>query len=169
MDDGDFAEDDGGFDYGEEIGDVIGDEEDEPEEEEPEDEEEEPEEEPEEVEEEGLVPMREAIPATGAPAGQQRPCPNPQRRTIPRLSKFEVSRLIGIRAKQLDNYNPNAPTIPGELRIAGPMVDIGDEIDSVKIATMELKAKKFPLKVRRYLPDGSCEDWTVEELENTYL
>jgi len=28
----------------------------------------------------------------------------------------------------------------------------------------ELKARKIPLIIRRYLPDGSYEDWRIEEL-----
>lgn len=33
-----------------------------------------------------------------------------------------------------------------------------------QIAMKELRAGKIPFTVRRYLPDGSYEDWSVEEL-----
>ena len=36
--------------------------------------------------------------------------------------------------------------------------------DPLAIAELELKEKKIPLMVRRYLPDGSHEDWGVDEL-----
>ena len=32
------------------------------------------------------------------------------------------------------------------------------------MAYKELREKKMPLVVRRYLPDGYYEDWTCEEL-----
>lgn len=47
---------------------------------------------------------------------------------------------------------------------APPMVDPRDETDPLKIAMMELKENKIPLIVRRYLPDGSYEDWAASEL-----
>jgi DNA-directed RNA polymerase I, II, and III subunit RPABC2 len=28
----------------------------------------------------------------------------------------------------------------------------------------ELKEKKIPMIIRRYLPDGSFEDWSIDEL-----
>ena len=36
--------------------------------------------------------------------------------------------------------------------------------DPLKIAIKELKEKKIPINVRRYLPDNSYEDWSVDEL-----
>jgi DNA-directed RNA polymerase I, II, and III subunit RPABC2 len=64
------------------------------------------------------------------------------------------------------------------------LVPLEGETDPLEIATKELKAKKIPLVVRRYLPgtfqqsapalrraniqtDGSFEDWKVSELINT--
>ena len=51
-------------------------------------------------------------------------------------------------------YSMNAPV----------MVDIGSETDSLKIAMKELREKKIPIIIRRYLPDGSYEDWSLDEL-----
>jgi DNA-directed RNA polymerase I, II, and III subunit RPABC2 len=39
-----------------------------------------------------------------------------------------------------------------------------NESDPLDIAMKELKAGKIPLVVRRFLPDGSFEDWLVSEL-----
>ena len=50
---------------------------------------------------------------------------------------------------------------------APPMVDHGDETDPLKIAEMELREDKIPMIVRRYLPDGSYEDWKVKDLIST--
>ena len=44
------------------------------------------------------------------------------------------------------------------------MVPAGNETDPLEIAMKELKDKKMPLVIRRYLPDGSFEDWNVDEL-----
>ena len=60
------------------------------------------------------------------------------------------------------------------------LVDIEGETDPLAIALKELREKKIPLVIRRYLPDGWCvhwhydrehtnetcryEDWTCEEL-----
>lgn len=44
------------------------------------------------------------------------------------------------------------------------LVPTEGEMDPLAIAQKELVAKKIPLIVRRYLPDGSYEDWSVAEL-----
>lgn len=44
------------------------------------------------------------------------------------------------------------------------MVEIQGEIDPLVIAKKELQEKKIPITIRRFLPDGSYEDWTLEEL-----
>lgn len=38
------------------------------------------------------------------------------------------------------------------------------EQDPLEIAMKELRAGKIPFTIRRYLPDGSFEDWKVSEL-----
>lgn len=67
------------------------------------------------------------------------------------MTKYERARILGTRALQL-SYN------------APPMVETRDETDPLKIAMMELKENKIPIIVRRYLPDGSYEDWHASEL-----
>lgn len=55
----------------------------------------------------------------------------------------------------LTNFNSmNAPVL----------VPLEGESDPLVIAQKELSAKKIPLVVRRFLPDGSYEDWLVSEL-----
>lgn len=44
------------------------------------------------------------------------------------------------------------------------MVDVKDETDPLAIAKRELVEKKIPITIRRFLPDGTYEDWTLEEL-----
>ncbi|TQE03898.1 hypothetical protein C1H46_010562 [Malus baccata] len=44
------------------------------------------------------------------------------------------------------------------------MVELQGETDSLEIAMKELREQKVPFTIRRYLPDGSYEDWGVDEL-----
>ncbi|KAM9892086.1 hypothetical protein OXX69_012123, partial [Metschnikowia pulcherrima] len=44
------------------------------------------------------------------------------------------------------------------------LVDIEGETDPLQIAMKELAQRKIPLVLRRYLPDGSYEDWGCDEL-----
>ena len=40
--------------------------------------------------------------------------------------------------------------------------------DPLKIAEKELQERKIPFIIRRYLPDGSYEDWKISELVIEY-
>lgn len=77
--------------------------------------------------------------------------PNDKRTTTPYMTKYEKARVLGTRALQI---SMNAPVL----------VDVEGETDPLQIAIKELREKKIPLVVRRYLPDGWYEDWTCEEL-----
>lgn len=44
------------------------------------------------------------------------------------------------------------------------LVPAEGETDPLQIAIKELAQRKIPLVIRRYLPDGSFEDWSVSEL-----
>ncbi|CAN0149552.1 unnamed protein product [Ascophyllum nodosum] len=74
-----------------------------------------------------------------------------ERITTKYMTKYERARILGTRALQI---SMNAPV----------MVDIENETDPLKIAMKELRERKIPIKIRRYLPDGSHEDWAIEEL-----
>ena len=67
------------------------------------------------------------------------------------MTKYERARVLGTRALQI---SMNAPV----------MVDIGNETDPLKIAMKELRDRKIPMIIRRYLPDNSYEDWNLDEL-----
>lgn len=67
------------------------------------------------------------------------------------MTKYERARVLGTRALQI---SMNAPV----------MVDIAGETDPLKIAMKELRERKIPMTVRRYLPDNSYEDWNLDEL-----
>ena len=44
------------------------------------------------------------------------------------------------------------------------MVDLDGETDPLRIAEKELRERKIPIIIRRFLPDGSHEDWSIDEL-----
>lgn len=77
--------------------------------------------------------------------------PNEKRSTTPYMTKYEKARVLGTRALQISG---NAPVL----------IDVEGMTDPLQIALKELREKKIPLVVRRYLPDGWYEDWTCEEL-----
>lgn len=74
-----------------------------------------------------------------------------ERTTTPYMTKYERARVLGTRALQI---SLNAPVL----------VDIEGETDPLQIAMKELSQRKIPLVLRRYLPDGSYEDWGCDEL-----
>jgi len=76
---------------------------------------------------------------------------NKERVTTRFMTKYERARVLGTRALQI---SMNAPVL----------VDTEKLTDPLQIAMKELREKKIPFVIRRYLPDGSYEDWTVDEL-----
>ncbi|KAK2154946.1 hypothetical protein LSH36_253g04045 [Paralvinella palmiformis] len=74
-----------------------------------------------------------------------------KRMTTPYLTKYERARVLGTRALQIAMCAP-------------VMVELERETDPLAIAMKELKARKIPLIIRRYLPDGSYEEWAIDEL-----
>jgi DNA-directed RNA polymerase subunit K/omega len=78
---------------------------------------------------------------------------DPLHRTLPFMTKYEKTRLLGIRAKQLNDG-------------ASPFVDVPTGvIDGYTIALMELEKKALPFIVRRPLPSGASEYWRASDLE----
>uniref|UniRef100_A0A672TN60 DNA-directed RNA polymerases I, II, and III subunit RPABC2 n=1 Tax=Strigops habroptila TaxID=2489341 RepID=A0A672TN60_STRHB len=84
------------------------------------------------------------------PSGERQQA-NQKRITTPYMTKYERARVLGTRALQIAMCAP-------------VMVELEGETDPLLIAMKELKARKIPIIIRRYLPDGSYEDWGVDEL-----
>ena len=78
---------------------------------------------------------------------------DPLHKTIPFLTKYEMTRVIGQRAKQLDSG-------------ARPFVKVPlNVIDGYLIALLELEQKKLPFIIKRPYPNGGVEYWNVSDLE----
>lgn len=74
-------------------------------------------------------------------------------RTIPVLTKYEKTKVLGLRAKQIED---------GSL----PLVEVKNSIiDPYLIAIKELEEKKIPFIIRRPLPNGASEYWKVKDLD----
>jgi DNA-directed RNA polymerase I, II, and III subunit RPABC2 len=73
--------------------------------------------------------------------------------TLPILTKYEKTRVLGQRASQINNGAPPYIQIPEGV------------IDGYIIAKLELAEKKIPFIIQRPLPNGSKEFWKLEDLE----
>ena len=71
--------------------------------------------------------------------------------TRPKLTRFERCRVVGARATQLAMG-------------AEPLINTNGKTDPLDIAEMELTANKIPMIIRRYLPNGTYEDWNLQDL-----
>lgn len=96
--------------------------------------------------------------------------PNKVRITTPYLTKYERARVLGTRALQIRCVSSDFLRVCRALLTlrrsmnAPVLVPLDGETDALSIASKELSQRKIPLTVRRYLPDGSFEDWAVSEL-----
>ena len=78
---------------------------------------------------------------------------DPLHKTLPFITKYEKTRILGERAKQL-----NAG--------AKPFIEVDNSIiDGYLIALKEYEQKKIPFIIRRPIPDGTCEYWKLKDLE----
>jgi DNA-directed RNA polymerase I, II, and III subunit RPABC2 len=74
-------------------------------------------------------------------------------KTIPIMTKYEKTRILGQRAKQINEG-------------AQPFIKIDSTvIDGYLIAVKELEQKKTPFIIRRPLPNGGSEYWRIQDLE----
>lgn len=73
-------------------------------------------------------------------------------RTVPWLTKYERTRILGQRIKQLNTG-------------AEPFIKVASSIiDNSIIAQMELDQKKLPFIIRRPIPGGGSEYWRLKDL-----
>jgi len=74
-------------------------------------------------------------------------------RTIPFLTKYEKTRILGQRAKQINTGAKAFVKVPEHT------------IDGYLIAELELKQKRIPFIIRRPIPGGGVEYWNLKDLE----
>jgi len=74
-------------------------------------------------------------------------------KTNPFITKYEKTRILGLRAKQINSGSKPFVNVPLNI------------IDGYTIANMEYKEKKIPFIIRRPIPNGGSEYWKVKDLE----
>ena len=74
-------------------------------------------------------------------------------KTIPFLTKYERTRVIGQRAKQINTGAKAFIKVPENV------------IDGYLVAELELMQKRIPFIIRRPTPGGGCEYWNLKDLE----
>ena len=78
---------------------------------------------------------------------------DPLHKTVPFLTKYEKARILGIRAKQINDGSDIFVEVPPNI------------FDGYTIALKELEEKKLPFIIKRPLPNGNCEYWNIQDLE----
>ena len=81
---------------------------------------------------------------------------DPNHKTNPILSKYEKTKILGQRTKQLNSGCSPYFSVPSNI------------IDNYLIAQMELKEKKIPVIIRRPVSSSHSEYWKLEDLEQIY-
>ena len=74
-------------------------------------------------------------------------------KTIPILTRYEKARILGLRAKQINNGSNPFIKVPRDM------------LNGIRIAEKELEEKKIPFIIRRPLPNGGSEYWDINDLE----
>ena len=74
-------------------------------------------------------------------------------KTVPILTKYEKTRILGLRVSQLNEGAPRYINVNEHI------------IDNYIIAEKELRLKKLPFIVTRPLPNGEQEHWRLKDLE----
>jgi len=78
---------------------------------------------------------------------------DPLHKTLPFLTKYEKTRILGQRTKQIECG-------------ATPFIKVPEGIiDAHIIADLELQQKRIPVIIRRPLPGGGSEYWNLKDLE----
>ena len=73
-------------------------------------------------------------------------------KTIPILTKYEKTKLLGLRVVQLNNN-------------AIPYINANENMTNIEIAFREIELKKIPLIIKRPLSNNKFEYWRLKDLE----
>ena len=77
---------------------------------------------------------------------------DPKHRSVPFLTQFEKTKILGFRTNQLSNG-------------ARPYIAIPKHVSDLReIARLELEARRLPIIIKRPMPDGTFEKWRLSDL-----
>ena len=95
-----------------------------------------------------LENVMKVLPLTAYPPGEL----DKQHKSVPYVTLFEKTKLIGFRANQLAQG-------------ARPLVDVPKHItDVIEIARLEYDERRMPYILKRGMPDGTFEYWRLTDL-----
>lgn len=77
---------------------------------------------------------------------------DPKHRSVPFLTQFEKTKVLGFRTNQLSQGARPYIAVPAHVT------------DLREIAKMELDARRLPFILKRPMPDGSFEKWRLSDL-----
>jgi DNA-directed RNA polymerase I, II, and III subunit RPABC2 len=77
---------------------------------------------------------------------------DPKHRSVPYLTQFERTKILGFRTNQLSQGARAYIAVPEHIT------------DLREIARMELEARRLPIIVKRPMPDGTFEKWRLSDL-----
>jgi DNA-directed RNA polymerase I, II, and III subunit RPABC2 len=77
---------------------------------------------------------------------------DPKHRSVPFLTQFEKTHILGFRTSQLSQG-------------ARPYIAVPEHVTEIReIAKMELEARRLPILLKRPMPDGTFEIWRLSDL-----
>ena len=86
------------------------------------------------------------------------------------LVRYERARVLGTRALQIAMCAPVMVELEGE---TDPLVIAQKELKMRKVSNrgfcqsylfIDIVPRQIPIIIRRYMPDGSFEDWSIQDL-----
>jgi DNA-directed RNA polymerase I, II, and III subunit RPABC2 len=77
---------------------------------------------------------------------------DPKHRSVPFLTQFEKTKILGFRTNQLSQGARAFIAVPAHVT------------DLREIARMELEARRLPFIIKRPMPDGTFEKWRLSDL-----
>lgn len=77
---------------------------------------------------------------------------DPKHRSVPFLTQFEKTKILGFRTNQLSQGARAFIAVPAHVT------------DLREIAKMELEARRLPFIIKRPMPDGTFEKWRISDL-----
>jgi DNA-directed RNA polymerase I, II, and III subunit RPABC2 len=77
---------------------------------------------------------------------------DPKHRSVPFLTQFEKTKILGFRTNQLSQGARAYISVPEHIT------------DLREIARMELEARRLPIILKRPMPDGTFEKWRLSDL-----
>ena len=76
-----------------------------------------------------------------------------ERKTLPYINKYELAKVLGVRAQQIAMGMK-------------PLVSTKGKTNIYEIVEAEYKERVLPLFLRRHLPDNTHEDWRLTDFVN---